>query len=176
MVKSDVKLALLNYINTPRNQILGTPSQRWFSRITRSTIPTSIENLKPKIVENVKEELLKELRIKQKKYGDQHRKNKEESKEGERIRYRIDHQSWRGGEIIQKNENPRSIIIQIDNGKQLRRNSGIIHKTNAIIPEKKETLFPKNQKYFIPQLDKILPLNQDRREVSQIVLLHTINK
>lgn len=143
--KSDVKLALLNYRNTPRNQILGTPSQRLFSRITRSTIPISIENLKPKIVENVQEELT-ELRLKQKKYGDQHRKTKEELKEGERIRYKIDHRSWRGGEVIQKNDNPRSIIIQTDNGKQLRRNSGIIHKTSAIIPEKKELVtLPKSQ-------------------------------
>ena len=46
--KSDVQLALLNWKNTPTNDLLSSPNQRLFSRITRSLIPTIDNNLKPK--------------------------------------------------------------------------------------------------------------------------------
>ncbi|KAG5870593.1 hypothetical protein JTB14_018723 [Gonioctena quinquepunctata] len=54
---TDVRLALLNYRNTPRNNKLGSPNERLFSRITRSLIPTSTEMLKPILIEDVDTEL-----------------------------------------------------------------------------------------------------------------------
>ncbi|KAI8433385.1 hypothetical protein MSG28_015425 [Choristoneura fumiferana] len=49
---------------TPRNDYLGSSNQRLFSRITRSPIPTTDQNLKPKIIHGVTDEL-KRLREKQ---------------------------------------------------------------------------------------------------------------
>lgn len=66
---SDIQLTLSNYRNTPRNNVLGSPDQRLFSRITRSILPVSHEKLKPKTVTNVNE--LRELK---KTYADTHTK------------------------------------------------------------------------------------------------------
>ncbi|KAG5882601.1 hypothetical protein JTB14_026104 [Gonioctena quinquepunctata] len=131
------------------------------------------------MVENVKEER-KKLKVKQKKYGDQHRKNGKELEEGGKIRYRIDHQSWRGGEIIQKNENLRSTIIQTDNGKQLNRKSGILHETNAISPENKEiVIFPNSQPEKLHPSEDVQGQNTTPEPrpstVRQIDLLHKMN-
>ena len=55
--KSDVQLALLNWRNTPRNDLLGSPNQHLISRIIRYQIPKSDDNLKTKIIQGVTSEL-----------------------------------------------------------------------------------------------------------------------
>lgn len=57
--KTDVYLALLMLRNTPRNGTLKSPSQRIFSRATRTIIPTTNEELKPTVVVGVSNELKK---------------------------------------------------------------------------------------------------------------------
>ena len=69
--KQDVQLALLNWRNTPRNDLLGPPNQCLFSRINISLIPTTDNNLKPKIVQGVTAEL-QQLREKQVNYSNKH--------------------------------------------------------------------------------------------------------
>ena len=66
--KSDVQLALLNWRNTPRNYLLGSPNQRLFSRITKFPIPITDNNLKPKIIQGATAEL-QQLREKQVSYS-----------------------------------------------------------------------------------------------------------
>ena len=48
--KSDVHLALLDFRNTPSERDGGSPSQKLFSRQTRTRIPTTAELLSPKVV------------------------------------------------------------------------------------------------------------------------------
>ena len=71
--KSDVQLALLNWKNTPRNDLLGSHNQHLFRRNTKSLIPTTDNNLKPKIVQGVTAEL-QQLREKQVSYSNKQAK------------------------------------------------------------------------------------------------------
>ncbi|XP_017469874.1 PREDICTED: uncharacterized protein K02A2.6-like [Rhagoletis zephyria] len=65
---TDYRLALLNWNNTPRDPILGSPNQKLCSRITRSQVPTSNQNLQPKTIEGVANRL-KILREEQTSYA-----------------------------------------------------------------------------------------------------------
>lgn len=134
MDNSDIQLALLNLRNTPRNDQIGSPNQRLMSRMTRTNLPTSNENLKPKIVENVSEEL-KKLREKQKFYSDRTSRVTKDVEKGDKIRVQFGHRNWLSGQVTENTENPRSVIIQTDSGKTFRRNTSQLHKTKATITE-----------------------------------------
>ncbi|CAG4931717.1 unnamed protein product [Colias eurytheme] len=132
--KSDVQLALLNWRNTPRNDLLGSPNQRLFSRITRSPIPVSDKYLKPKIIQGVTTEL-QTLREKQANYSNKHTTRPVNLEINDKIRHKVAHQHWEGARVIEKPKNlPRSVIIQTDKGQILRRNLSHLHKTQADIP------------------------------------------
>lgn len=142
--KSDVQLALLNWRNTPRNDHLGSPNQRLFSRITRSPIPTSDNNLKPKIIQEVTAELQR-LREKQANYSNKHTTRPDNFEINDKVRHKVAHRSWEGARVVEKPEGlPRSVIIQTDQGQILRRNYSHLHKTQAditsnrvVVPETK---------------------------------------
>ena len=53
----DPYLALLEYRNTPRDEVLGSPVQRMMSRLTKSLLPISEEMLKPNILDPEKIQL-----------------------------------------------------------------------------------------------------------------------
>ncbi|XP_062526842.1 uncharacterized protein K02A2.6 [Bombyx mori] len=108
---------------------LGSPNQRLYSRITRSLIPTSENNLKPKIVQGVTSEL-KYLRNKQANHSNKQRKEPTNYELDDRIRHKVGHRQWEGARVIEKpNDHPRSIIIKTDKGQIFRRNIGHIHNT-----------------------------------------------
>lgn len=135
--KSDVQLALLNWRNTPRNDCLGSPNQRLFSRITRSPIPTIDKKLKPKIMQGVTAELQK-LREKQAKYSNKHNTNPVNFEINDNVRHKVSHRNWQGAKVIDVPKNlPRSVIIQTDQGQILRRNFSHLHKTQADIKSNK---------------------------------------
>ncbi|XP_026736437.1 uncharacterized protein LOC113499995 [Trichoplusia ni] len=144
--KSDVQLALLNWRNTPRNDILGSPNQRLYSRITRSPLPIKDSNLKPKIMQGVTAEL-KRLREQQASYSNKHTKRPDHFEINEKVRHKVAHRHWEGARVIEKPEGlPRSVIIQTDQGQILRRNFSHLHKTQAditsnrvVVPETKYT-------------------------------------
>lgn len=64
---SDVQLALLLIRNTPRDEKLQSPSQRLMNRTLRSTIPAADVVLKPRVINQVTENLTQK-RLQQKKY------------------------------------------------------------------------------------------------------------
>ena len=66
---TEIKLALLNYRNTLRDNQLGSPNLRLISRTTRSVLPITENKLKPKTTSNVTESL-NMLRKTQKIYHD----------------------------------------------------------------------------------------------------------
>lgn len=134
---TDVKLALLTYRNTPRNNCLDSPSQRLMSRTTRSLIPTHVNNFKPRIVDNVHEEL-KDLRNKQKQYHDRNVRPAKELSVGDKIRLKKNSHEWVGATIASPANQPRSFVVHTDNGQILRRNTTHIHATQAnfdLIPD-----------------------------------------
>lgn len=147
--KSDVLLALLNWRNTPRNDILGSPNQRLYSRITRSSIPIKDNYLKPKIMQGITAEL-KRLREKQANYCNEHTKRPDNYAINDKVRHKVSHRQWEGARVVEKPEGlSRSVIIQTDQGQILRRNFSHLHKTQAditsskvLVPETKYTNEP----------------------------------
>lgn len=75
MSGQDVRLALLNFKNTLRDN-LGSPAQRLNSRRLRTTVPITEALLKPEVIPHTAE-LLEAARQKQKYYHDRHAKNSE---------------------------------------------------------------------------------------------------
>lgn len=143
--KSDVQLALLNWRNTPRNDSLGSPNQRLFSRITRSPIPTTDSNLKPKIVQGVTSEL-ERLRKKQANYSNKHTKQPVNYELNDKVRHKVAHRQWEGARVIEKPESlPRSVIIQTDQGQILRRNFSHLHKTQADLASSNRVVLPETK-------------------------------
>ncbi|XP_018406585.1 PREDICTED: uncharacterized protein K02A2.6-like [Cyphomyrmex costatus] len=108
--KSDIYEALLNIRNVPRNSVFGSPVQRLFSRQTRTPMPTTETILRPKIQENVQEELERHRMI-QKKYADpQHHRSLEP---GNTVRVYQENRNWIPGQVITKRSEPRSYDVQL---------------------------------------------------------------
>lgn len=70
--KADYLLGLLHWRNTP-NAIGSSPCQRLFSRRTEILIPSTKEQLMPKIVKNVSEKIKQRQKIAKKEF-DKHKK------------------------------------------------------------------------------------------------------
>ena len=68
----DPHLALLEYLNTPTSDALGSPAQRLMGRRTKSIIPITEELLKPQIIDT--QTVQHELKQKQKFYYNAHTK------------------------------------------------------------------------------------------------------
>lgn len=134
---SDIQLALLHQRNTPRSTNLPSPNERLIGRFTRTNLPITNEALKPKIVENVHNEL-KKLQAIQKSYADRGSKPSEELEIGNKIRLQTGHKEWTGAEIVDKANSPRSYIVQTPDGKIFRRNSSHLHTTKANITTTEE--------------------------------------
>lgn len=130
--KSDVKMALLVYRNTPRSDALGSPSQRLMSRATRSIIPVDEQQLKPKVIDDVSAQL-QLLRDKQKEYHDKHTKPARELAVGDQIRLQQDNRKWIGATVLSSAEKPRSFMVRTDDGSVFRRNTSQLHPTRANI-------------------------------------------
>ncbi len=129
---TDVYKALLMLRNTPRNNTLKSPCQRLFSRSTRTMIPTDREQLKPKVVESVTDEL-RNLRLKQKHYVDRVASPFEQLKIGDKVRMQKGHRDWTSAKVVNETEYPRSVIVQTNDGRRYRRNNHHLHKTKANI-------------------------------------------
>lgn len=127
---TDICLGLLMLRNTPRNDTLKSPSQRLFSRSTRTILPSTKDELKPKIVVGVSEEL-KQLRLQQGIYADRVAKPTEALKTGDQVRLQTGHREWVGAKVVEKTQYPRSVIVETDDGAQYRRNTIHLHKTKA---------------------------------------------
>lgn len=130
MDNSDINIALLNYRNTPRSDVLGSPNQRLMSRSTRSLIPIHQDHLKPKTIDNVGENLQLE-REKQRFYHDRNTKPSRDLEIGEKVRLQMDKRKWIGATVTNKTEKPRSYIVRTDDGRSFRRNTIHIHPTQA---------------------------------------------
>ncbi|GLV37576.1 hypothetical protein CBL_20388 [Carabus blaptoides fortunei] len=127
-------------------QLKGSPNQRLFSRITRSPIPTSDNNLKPKTIQEATAELQR-LREKQANYSNKHTTRPDKLEINDKVRHKVAHRNWEGARVVEKPEGlPRCVIIQTDQGEILRRNFSHLHKTQTdvtsnrvVVPETKYT-------------------------------------
>lgn len=131
--------------NTPRNEVLKSPAQRLFSRCTRTTLPISIENLKPKVVTGVTEELT-ELRINQKRYADRVAVPRPPLQVGDEVRMKTNHREWTKAKVVQETEYPRSVVVETTEGRKFRRNTFHLNKT----PQSKKSIQEKHTEIIPP--------------------------
>ena len=126
--KEDPYLGLLNWRNTPRNQEVGSPAQRLFSRRTRTRLPTIPVNLKPEAqdVQRVREKLEEEKK-RAKKYYDRGTVLLKPLTRRDVIRVRYG-KTWKPAKLVSQ-VTPRSYNIQMENGNIVRRNRKFLQKT-----------------------------------------------
>lgn len=144
----DLWFSLLHLRNSP-NKMNSSPVQRIFSRKTRTSIPTAVQEYSPKIVECVPEQMA-QLRRDSKFYFDKKTKQLPELEIGQHVAVQTHPQSnklWSKG-IIQQKLKDRSYLVNV-NGNLYRRN--IVHVKprtsedeiieNTVKPEKVSTPF-----------------------------------
>lgn len=134
----DPYLALLDYRNTPRDDILGSPVQRLFGRRTKTLLPTTEYLLRPQTVkpEAVTKQLT-EKRHTQKSYYDRQTKELPELEAGDNVRVETD-KGWKPAVVVSKTNEPRSYEIETSNGVRYRRNRRHLHKTKETFTDTNE--------------------------------------
>ena len=126
----DLQLALLDYRNTPRDPVLGSPVQRCMGRRTRTRLPTSNALLVPKNANNQTiSRRLQYHRNKNKSYYDLHSRSLPKLSTNDSIRYRTG-KIWTPAKLISEGDNPRSFKIQTPRGRTIVRNRRHLLKTN----------------------------------------------
>ena len=118
----DPYLSLLNSRNTPRDEVLGSPSQRLMSRRTKTLIPATEEQLKPQVKDpQVIKERLDFYKKQQKKTYDKNAKQLPPLITGDTVRIRDDKGFHKKGTVVRDTEYPRSYIVR-SQGVEYRRN------------------------------------------------------
>lgn len=118
--KTDFREGLMMYNNMPLSGLSVTPSQILNSRNVRTTVPCTMQYLKPKI-HNVYEQLLLKQSICKESYN-KRAKRIVSFKLGDHVVYR-EGGKWQKAIIVKKCKEPRSYLIRTEKGSILRRNS-----------------------------------------------------
>jgi len=142
----DPYLGLLNVRNTPVEGINLSPTQLMFGRRTKSTLPTTVQNLAPSVPDSATWKKTKEeKRAKIADRLDQNRRDVRELKIGEAVRL----QPLRSGErewcpaTVTRQLNSRDYEVQTAEGRCLRCSRHFVRTTNAnSIPKQSEVIIP----------------------------------
>ncbi|UYV80706.1 K02A2.6-like, partial [Cordylochernes scorpioides] len=118
----DIQIALLNYRNTPRED-MGSPAQRLLSRRTKTILPISKELLRPCIQKDVTLKL-RRSRNKQKFYYDKGSRDEPTFKIGQEVYLRENRRNWKPATIVRE-DGPRSYTVQNNKGLYRRNQSHI---------------------------------------------------
>ncbi len=183
--ESDMYLALLNLRNTPRDEIVGSPAQRLFSRRTRTKLPTAPEKLRPQVQkpEHVSQKLQDDRHIRAKQYFD--RKSRELSPliSGDTVRVRVG-KTWQPALLLppesqigpSRHVGPRSYKIQMPSGRKTRRNRRHLMRTREgpiyrrLVEYEMDEIGPIQQNRIVPQLVTPRQIIPDLPQVPQIPL------
>lgn len=128
--QSDPYIALLEYRNSPLDGVKLSPAQLLLGRRLRTRLPTSAQLLKPQLFDNV-HHTIKERQLKQKQYFDRGAKRLPLLMEGEKVRVRV-RDNWQPAVVVREHNNPRSLIIQTEDGNNYRRNRRHLLKTREL--------------------------------------------
>ncbi|UYV60919.1 K02A2.6-like [Cordylochernes scorpioides] len=118
----DIQIALLNYRNTPRED-MGSPAQKLLSRRTKTILPISKELLRPCIQKDVTLKL-RRSRNKQKFYYDKGSRDEPTFKIGQEVYLRENRRNWKPATIVRE-DGPRSYTVQNNKGLYRRNQSHI---------------------------------------------------
>ena len=125
---NDFYLALLNVRNTPQEGYNTSPAQRMMSRSTKTLLPVSTSLLKPHMIQNTMDTILKK-QAKQQRYYNRGAKTLEQLHKGDKVKlqpFTLGKEDWVDGQVI-KEVRPRSYEVQAD-GKAYVRNRRHLRK------------------------------------------------
>jgi hypothetical protein len=130
---SDPYLGLLELRNTPSESMGTSPSQRLFSRRTKTKLPTSKRLLKPRTCENVQKKLI-DRKAKQQQYYNRGtlELDRPTLKPGQVVRVKMGGK-WTKAQV-QAQVDVRSYKIRTEDGNEYRRNRRDIRKTMHTTP------------------------------------------
>lgn len=119
----DPFLALLDYRNTPTEEIGTSPTQRLMSRRARTLLPISTDLLYPKVPGSVKDKLTLR-RQRSKLYFDRSARRLPELEEGQDVRIAPlqKHETWQHGSCLKKLSDRSYLVKADDSGQTVRRN------------------------------------------------------
>jgi hypothetical protein len=120
---SDPLLALLDWRNTPSEQLGVSPAQILLGRRTRTTLPTTNKLLDTPLAAEA-QQALQRAKQKQAQYYDRHTKDRPTLPIGKTVRFRYDDKEngWRKGEVIRALPH-RSYVVRAQDGTFYRRTS-----------------------------------------------------
>ncbi|XP_030745261.1 uncharacterized protein K02A2.6-like [Sitophilus oryzae] len=126
---TDISNALLEYRMTPISASEKSPAELLFNRKLQTKLPIKTELLIPSKINYEKEkEKLEQKRQEYKSYYDRSVRERKEFEEGENVVVK-EGRIWEPGKIIRKLEEPRSYIVQKENGNEIRRNSSHLRQS-----------------------------------------------
>ena len=166
----DFRLALLDYRNTPRDNVLGSPVQRCMGRRTRTRLPMSKTLLKPSLIEpSHVNRKLEQYKKKSKSYYDKNAKPLPELKLGP-VRYRTG-KTWTPAELIGKNDNnPRSYKIISPAGNVIVRNrKHLLESKESSAPFQTAQMDHEIRNTIMPEIQSEVPnLNNESVQVEPV--------
>lgn len=128
----DITIGLLDYRNTPINELGSSPAQLLMSRRLRNRIPAKTDLLKPKAAKAVNHKLNQRQQL-QKKYYDKRAslRPKHKLSPGDTVRFRSKEKGeWKQGIVQNQSDmSPRSFHLQSTEGRMFRRNRRHIFPT-----------------------------------------------
>ena len=126
--KRDPYISLLEYRNCPL-ECGYSPSQLLNSRRYRSVLPSTHQQLLPKVVDRSKVKVkLEQRHVRQKHYFDKGSKNLKPLEVGESVRLKHNNKTWQSAVVTEKHSN-RSYIVETEAGNCYRRNRRFLQKT-----------------------------------------------
>ena len=124
----DPNLAILEHRNTPINDV-GSPARLSMGRRLRSRMPSSTDQLLPKMMNPAMVQArLEQKQAQQKKYYDRSSRPLEHLSEGDDV-YVQREGRWKPAIVLSKADTQRSSHIRTENGAQYRRNRTHLRKT-----------------------------------------------
>ena len=154
---SDLYLALLHVRNTPRGE-LDSACKRLMSRVTRTTLPTTLMNLKPQIVNNVKNNLTK-VRMQKKKHYNKTARKLPKLNEDDIVRIQGKKGYDRLAKVIGKADRPNSYVVK-SNGREYERNRRHLLVVNERLPTPPDEI----QR---PQMTMIVPVQRQPGKIPE---------
>lgn len=162
--QSDFRLAMLEYLNTPINENLGSPSQLLNNRSLRGVLPRTSHSLEPKIIDQklVKSELQHRQQV-QKFYYDRGCRNLSDLNEGDKVKVRLNGE-WMNG-VILENIGLRSYSIKLHTGRVIRRNRRQIIKDSQNRNDNHAYVFDDENISSPNEIQASLPSNSAQNQV-----------
>nr|XP_050033154.2 uncharacterized protein LOC126529688 [Dermacentor andersoni] len=136
------QMALLEWRNTPRDDVLQSPVQRLMGRQTRTLLPVPTSHLEPRTIPPyMVQGRLQEIRQRQRTYYNRGSRNLPPVMPGQQVTvYDTNQRTWSPAVFLRTADEHRSTIVKTEDGRELRRTREHLrlvdpHPEASLVPE-----------------------------------------